>query len=127
MNDPKCTPLTARLLSLATAGYGVAGEAAMEIERLREALSEAPSKKLWECPECLFGFDAMHTDHDGGYTCPACAQDRLQGALDDQRAALAAIQLHAANTLSTASRDVGDWADDMAKIAGIAIKAQERK
>lgn len=33
---------------------------------------------LWECPECLFAFDASHQDTDGGYTCPVCAEARLE-------------------------------------------------
>lgn len=26
------------------------------------------------CPVCAFTFDEVHTDADGGYSCPACAE-----------------------------------------------------
>jgi hypothetical protein len=29
------------------------------------------------CPSCAFAFDACHTDADGGYSCPACAEAAL--------------------------------------------------
>lgn len=34
--------------------------------------AEVRRSLLWECPDCAFGFDRMHTDEDGGYTCPVC-------------------------------------------------------
>ena len=37
--------------------------------------------KLWECPDCGFAFDAVHTHKDGGYSCPCCAEMRLSTAL----------------------------------------------
>ena len=38
--------------------------------------------KLWSCPECAFTFDAMHTEQDGSYSCPACAEQRLRVSLE---------------------------------------------
>ena len=43
------------------------------------ALSAAP--QLRQCPDCMFTFDATHTDEDGGYSCPNCAEERLSDAL----------------------------------------------
>lgn len=28
--------------------------------------------QLWVCPDCAFGFDAVHGDEGGGYSCPVC-------------------------------------------------------
>lgn len=36
---------------------------------------------LWQCPDCAFAFDASHTDNDGSYSCPCCAEARLTTAL----------------------------------------------
>ena len=35
-------------------------------------VAEVRRTLLWECPECAFGFDRMHTDEGGGYSCPVC-------------------------------------------------------
>ena len=35
-----------------------------------------------ECPACGFCFDADHEDHEGGYSCPMCAEIRLNEALE---------------------------------------------
>jgi hypothetical protein len=47
--------------------------------------------QLWVCPDCAFAFDAVHTDPDGGYSCPACAElvllDRLRALTDERDAA----------------------------------------
>jgi len=41
---------------------------------------------LWTCPDCAFGFDAAHTEEPGGgYSCPACAEDRLRAELERHR------------------------------------------
>lgn len=57
------------------------------IRRLSDALdaqgvSDGQSK-MWECEACGFGMDAIHTDADGGYTCPVCVASedsrRLKG------------------------------------------------
>lgn len=37
------------------------------------------------CPACAFTFDAVHSDADGGYSCPACAEVRLKAELDRLR------------------------------------------
>jgi rubrerythrin len=29
------------------------------------------------CPTCGFTFDEFHTDADGGYSCPVCAEARV--------------------------------------------------
>ena len=42
--------------------------------------------KLWECPDCAFGFDAMHSDIDGTYSCPLCAETRLLAEVEKLRA-----------------------------------------
>lgn len=54
----------------------------MTSEELAERMEEAGN---WErtdgdtvqCPNCLFRFGAEHTDEDGGYSCPACEEQRL--------------------------------------------------
>ena len=33
------------------------------------------------CPDCAFTFDSMHTDQGGGYSCPVCAEIRLEARL----------------------------------------------
>ena len=35
------------------------------------------------CPVCAFGFDADHSDPDGNYSCPACAEVRLRQAFGE--------------------------------------------
>lgn len=44
--------------------------------------------RLWSCPACAFTFDAVHTEQDGSYSCPACAEKRLSEALEACAAAL---------------------------------------
>ena len=46
-----------------------------EVKRLKAA--------LWQCPDCAFAFDAAHhaDGKPGEYTCPACAEARLEAAL----------------------------------------------
>jgi hypothetical protein len=34
------------------------------------------------CPLCAFTFDSAHTDADGGYSCPVCAEVALAAALE---------------------------------------------
>jgi hypothetical protein len=58
--------------------------------------------RLWECPNCAFGFDALHTQEDGTYSCPVCAEQRLLTAhrqiihsLNDARQICRLIQAHA--------------------------------
>jgi hypothetical protein len=66
-------------------------------------------RKMWECPGCAFAFDAMHTNEDGSYSCPACAEirlaeevTRLRKELDDANADLEHVA-------------VADW-DDLGSI-----------
>ncbi len=37
---------------------------------------------FWECETCGFRFDAVHTDHDASYSCPACEAALLRQLLD---------------------------------------------
>jgi hypothetical protein len=61
---------------------------AAELRAAREALAAQP--ELWTCPACAFAFDACHQDNtpEGGYSCPACAELRLQAEAAALRAAL---------------------------------------
>ena len=55
-------------------------------------------KECVSCPECAFTFAADHQDEDGGYSCPACAEDELSEAvvaLIAQLTEYAADQRHA--------------------------------
>lgn len=54
-----------------------------EVERLRA--------ELWECPECAFTFDRVHSDKDGGLSCPNCAEIRLIGELKAERVLVAGL------------------------------------
>lgn len=56
--------------------------------------------ELWVCPDCAFGFDVVHKNMDGSYTCPVCEADRL-------RAALSRILSYAKATVPT-PRNVGE-------------------
>lgn len=69
-------------------------ESDLRIERGRVEGLSAGSPRLWECPGCGFGFDAQHTDQDGGYSCPVCAKARLEKALAVCREALRAALEH---------------------------------
>lgn len=46
--------------------------------------------EMWSCPDCAFTFDAIHTDRDGGYSCPVCAEARLEAELAQLRTTIAA-------------------------------------
>src|SRR6266545_4315065 len=61
---------------------------AAELRATREALAARP--ELWTCPACAFTFDACHQDDtpEGGYSCPSCAELRLQAEEAALRAAL---------------------------------------
>ncbi len=61
---------------------------AAELRAAREALAAQP--ELWTCPACAFTFDACHQDDtpEGGYSCPSCAEQRLQAGAAALRAAL---------------------------------------
>jgi hypothetical protein len=50
------------------------------------------SRGLWSCPECAFTFDAMHTDRDGGYSCPLCGEIRAEAERDDALARAVAAE-----------------------------------
>lgn len=34
------------------------------------------------CPSCAFTFDAVHSDPDGGYSCPLCELDEAAALAD---------------------------------------------
>ncbi|HZD38693.1 MAG TPA: hypothetical protein VE664_08645 [Actinomycetes bacterium] len=59
-----------------------------ELRAARDALAAQP--ELWTCPVCAFTFDACHQydTPEGGYSCPACAEPRLQAEAAALRAAL---------------------------------------
>jgi hypothetical protein len=43
--------------------------------------------KMWDCPDCAFSFDAIHVDEPGGgYSCPVCAESRLEKLLEEKDA-----------------------------------------
>src|SRR5215471_4083938 len=41
--------------------------------RMSEEWTLLLARSCVECPDCAFGFDSVHTDEDGGYSCPQCA------------------------------------------------------
>jgi len=67
--------------------YRLMHAAAARIEDL-EARKGSAVNEMWDCPDCAFSFDAMHTDNvTGGYSCPLCRVADLERVL--------AIALHA--------------------------------
>ena len=68
---------------------------------------------LWTCPDCAFGFDAAHTEEPGGgYSCPACAEDRLRAELERLRPIVeAAVRAQEAWDVWDASDCAGDPKD----------------
>lgn len=42
------------------------------------AEQEKRAVKMWECPDCGFEMNAIHTLEDGSYLCPCCDQAKLQ-------------------------------------------------
>lgn len=54
------------------------------------ALEETENKvvELWECEDCGFAFDAIHENDtpEGGYSCPLCAESRLEKELAEAHA-----------------------------------------
>jgi hypothetical protein len=64
------------------------GLLAAELRAAHKALAAQPA--LWTCPACAFTFDACHQDDtpEGSYSCPCCAELRLQAEAAALRAAL---------------------------------------
>ena len=44
------------------------------------------------CPDCAFTFDSAHTDQDGGYSCPCCAEAALVARLAEAERVRGAAQ-----------------------------------
>lgn len=66
---------------------GVADIAAAAVAAARPIIeAEVRRSLLWECPDCAFGFDRIHTDEDGGYSCPVCelaeVRERIAGDIE---------------------------------------------
>ena len=38
---------------------------------------------MWVCPVCTFSFHIDHTDEDGGYSCPECAEAVLKNKIEE--------------------------------------------
>jgi hypothetical protein len=57
--------------------------------RLIQEIQRQP--KMWECPECAFTFDAIHTDADGGHSCPCCAESSLRRSALEEAARLVCL------------------------------------
>lgn len=54
--------------------------ARQDVTAHREAHQQAARErdaKFWECPECMFKFDAFHKNQDGTYSCPVCELAKL--------------------------------------------------
>jgi len=49
-------------------------------EDVREAWEQS-TELCVSCPNCAFTFDSTHTDQDGGYSCPLCAEIHLEARL----------------------------------------------
>ncbi|MFP4976362.1 hypothetical protein ACE6ED_13245 [Paenibacillus sp. CN-4] len=69
-----------------------------EDERLLAALEDAEQQKteLWECEDCGFSFNAIHTDmidgkDTGEHSCPLCAEERLEKALTEAQQTIARL------------------------------------
>jgi hypothetical protein len=80
-----------------------------ELERENAALKE---RKLWSCPDCAFSFDAMHVDESGGYSCPVCAEARLE-----QENVVLKRAIEDANWLLSGHVDAGGGAVELVKWA----------
>ena len=52
----------------------------MSAEDVREAWEQS-TELCVSCPNCAFTFDSTHTDQDGGYSCPLCAEIHLEARL----------------------------------------------
>lgn len=61
--------------------------AEQRVALLEKELDEA-RKGLWNCPNCAFSFAAEHTNADGSYTCPVCAEARLEKELAEAKGLL---------------------------------------
>ena len=49
--------------------------------------------KLWDCPDCGFAFDAVHTDvGTDEHTCPVCEEARLERDLTEANATIAELR-----------------------------------
>lgn len=57
------------------------------------------------CPACAFTFDAFHTDEGGGYSCPACAEDRERTARQQAEETLR----HRTEALDVANGTTASW------------------
>lgn len=83
---PLLDPHTEKLLDSERVGWD-------EVERLLATLEEAQQQKveLWECEDCGFGFDAIHENDtpEGGYSCPLCAEARLEKELTEAQQTIA--------------------------------------
>jgi len=64
-------------LAVDMAAFAERMESRAEAAEQKVTALEAERPALWECPDCAFGFDAQHTDQNGGYSCPACAEHEL--------------------------------------------------
>lgn len=64
------------------------------ISDLKEASSDQGEVQLWTCPDCGFGFDAIHGDEKGGYSCPNCSEAELLKEVQRLRSALSEILEH---------------------------------
>jgi len=85
MSDP--TPLTER--ELIERQQDDIDELVAENDRLLatvDAERARASQAMWTCPDCAFSFAAEHTDPDGSYTCPCCAEAALTAERDAARA-----------------------------------------
>jgi len=55
-------------------------------------LAEAPV--LWECPECAFGYDSIHTDAaTGEHSCPLCKLAEVERERDINATALEQVRI----------------------------------
>lgn len=64
----------------------------VDAQRAAKETAERERVKVWSCPDCAFSFDAFHTDQDGGYSCPACAELRLSSEVATLTATVAGLR-----------------------------------
>jgi hypothetical protein len=77
----------------------------------------------WSCPGCGFTFDAIHTNDtpEGGYSCPACAEELLRAEVKDLERRLAA-----SDGMARAAADKAEQArQDRARAEGERDRIQE--
>ena len=90
--EPDYADVIQRLRKLAPNDMHYAAVSANTIEMLVEERDEARTR-IWECPECAFGFDRIHVNqNDGTLSCPLCEMAKVEKERDEARAEVAKLR-----------------------------------